>query len=132
MYDVARLDTRTLLAKKLPIKDGACVFLSNAPTTTRAQCTDAAGVRMVRMTTIDGPIHLSWSGAEISTPPSRTLRLMRTDAGLDIVAQKSSGAGRTSPKTRSEVALPPGSWISKSALSTTWSVEAGSARTAVS
>jgi hypothetical protein len=117
----------TPLAKKLGIKDGARVFLANAPDNyVRLVAPLPAGVRMVR--TIDDRtdlIHIFVvSRRDLDTAVTRTLRLMRTDAVVWVSwPKKSSGvATDVTEDTIREVALPLGLVdIKVCAVDDTWS-----------
>jgi hypothetical protein len=117
----------TPLAKKLGIKDGARVFLANAPDDyARLVAPLPAGVRMVR--TIDDRtdlIHIFVvRRRDLDTAVTRTLRLMRTDAVVWISwPKKSSGvATDVTEDTIREVALPLGLVdIKVCAVDDTWS-----------
>ena len=117
----------TPLAKKLGIKDGARVFLANAPDDyARLVAPLPDGVRMVR--TIDDHtdlIHIFViRRRDLDRAVKRTLRVMRTDAVVWISwPKKSSGvATDITEDTIREVALPLGLVdIKVCAVDDTWS-----------
>ena len=117
----------TPLARKLGIKDGARVFLTNAPANyARMVAPLPAGVRMV--TSIDDHtdlIHMFVTRRrDLDTGLRRTIQLMRTDAAVWVSwPKKASGvATDVTEDTIREVALPLGLVdIKVCAVDETWS-----------